>query len=89
MTQNTLFVNHTTESTLFYGIYRDGHTYALEEHDPGSAQDWRTQSEMLSPGINMVVFCRRPSSSFVLSPNGARPCPFPSGLLANTRELQI
>ena len=26
-------------------------TYALEEHDPGSAQDWRTSNDFCSPGL--------------------------------------
>jgi len=50
MTQNTLFVNQMTQNTLFYVyIYGEGWkilTYPLGEHDPGSAQDGRTSSEM-------------------------------------------
>ena len=41
------FVNQMTWNTLFYGIYGDDEqiiTYALEEHDPGSAQNWRASS---------------------------------------------
>ena len=41
-TQNTLFVNQMTQNTLFYGILvtvKKTITYALGEHDPGSAQN--------------------------------------------------
>ena len=40
MTQNTLFTAFI--ATVEYI------TYALGEHDPGSAQDWRTSSDMRS-----------------------------------------
>ena len=49
MIQNTLFVNHMTQNILFYSIYCDSWkiiTWALGEHNPGSAQDGRTWSEM-------------------------------------------
>ena len=37
MIQNTLFRTQSTQEII---------TYALEEHDPGSAQDWRTLSDL-------------------------------------------
>ena len=42
MTQNTLF--YVFLSTVITII-----TYALGEHDPGSAQDWRTSNDFCSP----------------------------------------
>ena len=42
-----------TQNTLFYGFYVDGSkiiTYAIGEHDPGSAQKGRKSSQMKSPG---------------------------------------
>ena len=53
VTQNTLFGKHMTQNTLFYGFYVDGSkiiTYAIGEHDPGSAQKGRKSSQMKSPG---------------------------------------
>ena len=53
-TQNTPNVNQMTQNIQFYSIYGDGKkiiTYALGEHDPGSAQDWRRSSEMQSSGV--------------------------------------
>ena len=41
VTQNIIFVNQMAQNALFYSIYRHiGKiiTYALGEHDPGSAQ---------------------------------------------------
>ena len=43
LTQNTLFGNQMTQNTLFYGFFFDAQ---LGEHDPGSAQNGRTSSEM-------------------------------------------
>ena len=51
VTQNTLFGNQMTQNTSFYSFYADGRkiiTYALGEHDPGSAQNGRSSSEMKS-----------------------------------------
>ena len=45
VTQNTANVNQMTQNIQFYCIYDDGKkiiTYALGEHDPGSAKDGRT-----------------------------------------------
>ena len=44
MTQNTLFVNQMTKNTLFWAFTAtvEKITYALGEHGPGSAKDWRT-----------------------------------------------
>ena len=49
MTQNILFVNHMTLDTHFRALIATAEkliTYALGEHDPGSAQNGRTSSEM-------------------------------------------
>ena len=45
VTQNTLFVNQMTKNTLFYGIITYAHG-EHGEHDSGSAQDWRTLSDL-------------------------------------------
>ena len=49
LNQNTFIVNQMTQNIQVYSIYGNGKkiiTYALEKHDPGSAQDGRTSSEM-------------------------------------------
>ena len=52
MTQNTLFVNQVTQTlhfTALMSVVEKSVTYALVEHDPGSAQDGKTASEIKSP----------------------------------------
>ena len=45
-TQNTLIVNQMTQNTIFSGIYGEGwKIHNIGEHDPGSAEDWRTSSD--------------------------------------------
>ena len=49
MNQSPQFVNQMAPNTLLYGIYMTVEkiiSYALGEHDPGSAQDWRTLSDL-------------------------------------------
>ena len=58
MTQNTNFGNQMTQKTLFYGFHVDGqkNLKALGEHDPGSAQNGRTSSELWNPDIKNILF---------------------------------
>ena len=49
----TVFFLQTLYFTAFIATVEKIITYALGEHDPGSAQDWRTSNDFCSPGHQM------------------------------------
>ena len=57
-TQNTLLVNQMTQNTIFYGIFGEGWQIHIVEHDPGSAQDWRTSTDLRRPASHKEFFCQ-------------------------------
>ena len=57
-TQNTLLVNQMTQNTIFYGIFGEGWQIHIGEHDPGSAQDWRTSTDLRRPASHKEFFCQ-------------------------------
>ena len=46
-------------TTMFFEVVhtfpQQGIKFALGEHDPGSAQDWRTSNDLCSPGPHIKV----------------------------------
>ena len=58
MIKNTLFM---AQKTILQRLSQQlkNHNIQLGEHDPGSAQDWRTSSEMQSSGCYVMIFQRR------------------------------
>ena len=58
ISQNSLFGNQMTQNTLCYGFYVDGQkitTYALGEHDPGSAQEHQAKYGALVEGLLPLI----------------------------------
>ena len=51
----TVFFLQTLYFTAFIATVEKIITYALGEHDPGSAQDWRTSNDFCSPALNQRV----------------------------------
>ena len=49
MKPRTVFFLKTLFFTAFIATVEKIITYALGEHDPGSAQDWRTSNDFCSP----------------------------------------
>ena len=57
--QRTVFFLQTLYFTAFIATVEKIITYALGEHDPGSAQDWRTSNDFCSPACrNWRVFLK-------------------------------
>ena len=52
--KNSLFPPDTL-LTAFIATVEKIITYALGEHDPGSAQDWRTSNDFCSPVCWMIL----------------------------------
>ena len=51
----TVFFLQTLYFTAFIATVEKIITYALGEHDPGSAQDWRTSNDFCSPVFWMIL----------------------------------
>ena len=49
----TVFFLQTLYFTAFIATVEKIITYALGEHDPGSAQDWRTSNDFFSPAYKL------------------------------------
>ena len=51
----TVFFLQTLYFTAFIATVKKIRTYALGEHDPGSAQDWRTSNDFCSPASENLI----------------------------------
>ena len=51
----TVFFLQTLYFTAFIATVEKIITYALGEHDPGLAQDWRTSNDFCSPGARTLL----------------------------------
>ena len=56
----TVFFSPDTLFTAFVATIQKMITYALGEHDPGSAQDWRTSNDFCSPARIYLEFPQQP-----------------------------
>ena len=69
-TPRTVFFLQTLYFTAFIATVEKIITYALGEHDPGSAQDWRTSNDFCSPVLCLCYTGQNPEPTGIFRMGG-------------------